>query len=73
MKPNWSHKVLLLVGVTVVEFVPSALSAAAAPSKPNMLLVLSDDYSAPHVGELNAKGKLSPALSSLYFSPTRPM
>ena len=50
MKPNWRHKVLLLVGATTVGFVPGALSAATVPSKPNMRLVLSDDHSAPHVG-----------------------
>src|SRR5205085_2941203 len=28
----------------------SAAAAAAAPARPNVLLVLSDDHSAPHVG-----------------------
>jgi len=50
MKLNLRHRVFLLVGAATVGIVPGALSAGTTSPKPNILLVLSDDHSAPHVG-----------------------
>jgi hypothetical protein len=50
MKLNLRHRFLLLVGAATGGFVPGELSAGTASPSPNILLVLSDDHSAPHVG-----------------------
>jgi N-sulfoglucosamine sulfohydrolase len=50
MKPDLRHRLFLLVTAATVGIVPGALSAGTTSPKPNILLVLSDDHSAPHVG-----------------------